>query len=193
MLDHNHEIGAAYRRLAFAADAGDALAQAVGRAEADIALAAGCQTDFDREATRDALADEICFMIAGTSSYDPLKRKILPYLKLVARRKLRNAWRDERRRRGHVAALLAAATENSVAEDAPVGNDAAEAEWEAVHLQKARAVLDETDYRHLLAVRDGAPDAALAANLGVSLDELPAARRRAVERIRKRLQRGGLL
>ena len=193
MAGEDRELDDAYRRLAFAPDAGGEFAVLVAGREREIAAAVGCRTPFDDEAVHDALVDETLRLIAGASSYDPEKRAMLPYLKMVAGRKLINAWRGEDRRRANVERMLRFAGEESVAADADAGNESAEAEWEAVRLEEAQAVLDENDHAYLLAAARGADDSELASLLGADAAGLPAARRRAVERIRKRLQRGGLI
>ena len=131
-------------------------------------------------------------MIAGASSYDPAKRRMLPYLKMVAGRKLINAWRGEGRRRANDARMLRDRGEKFVAVGGDVGNDLAEAEWQAARDEEAQNVLDEHDYAYLFAAARQADDAELAAVLGVEVADLPAARKRAVDRIRMRLKRGGL-
>ena len=193
MAGEDRELDDAYRRLAFAPDAGGRFAMLVAEREREIAAAVRCRTPFDFEAVHDALVDEVLNLIAGTSSYDPAKRRMLPYLKMVAGRKLINAWRDERRRRRRERTEPGVAVDNLVATNADAGNDLAEAEWEAVRLEEAQAVLEPNDYAYLLAAARDADGSELASLLGVDAAGLPAARRRAVERIRKRLQRGGLI
>ncbi|MEM9754153.1 MAG: hypothetical protein AAF916_12335, partial [Planctomycetota bacterium] len=53
----------------------------------------------DVEAGQDALIDEVMRIINGSSSYDPRSLRLVPYLRMVVRRKVANHLRAEKRRR----------------------------------------------------------------------------------------------
>lgn len=190
MRDGGDEVEAAYRRLADEPAAGEAFVKAVLAARVAIVP----QQYRRLETATDALIDEALRMVAGDSTYDPAKRSLVAFLRMVVRRRVANHIRGERRRRRHEA--KAARRENNpwlVAKDEPPGNGLMEAEFEAVCLDAAGAVLGEGDVRFLKAVRRGEPPEQLAVVLGGSSAEAKVLVRRAVDRITKKLRRKGII
>lgn len=192
-VDAGERLAEAYRRLGTAPEADAAFVEATIVARP---LIVPRQRRL-AEAAYDALIDEAMRIVRGESSYDPAKLSIVAFLRMVVRRRVVNHLRGEQRRRareGKAARLKE--IECVVADRAPLVNDLAEAEWEEDRLAEARKLLDEADFRFLLAARAGASHAALAEALGgapVGGGDAKAAVRRAVERVRKRLKRGGLI
>ncbi len=197
-VDPGAVLDAAYRRLADGPAGDAAFAEAVLAARPMILP----RKRATLEAAEDALIDEAMRIVLGESTYDPAKLRLVPFLRMVVRKKVLNHLRGVQRRRKHEA--TAARLENNpdlVASDDPPGNGLAEAEFESAKLDAVQAVLGEADFRFLKAVRAGEPTEALAVVLGgepgrgggESGDDVKAAVRRAVDRITKRLRRKGLI
>ena len=183
-------LDTAYRRLQDHPAAGAVFVEAVLVARPMI-LPQGART---REAAEDALIDEAMRIVRGESTYDPDKLSLLPFLRMVVRRKVLNHLRGLRRRRKHEA--KAARLENNpdlVASDDPPGNGLVEAEFESLRFGEVEPLLGEADFLFLVAVREGGDEDRLARVLGAPPEVARAVIRKAVDRITKKLRRKGLI
>jgi DNA-directed RNA polymerase specialized sigma24 family protein len=184
------ELDQAYRRLDEGPAAGHAFVEMVLRRRGEVLP----WRHRHLEAATDALVDETLRIVAGQSTFDPAKRSLRGFLKMVVRRKLANYFRGVRRRRAHEAEAVR--RQNNpllVAAGDPPGKALMEAEFEATRLGEVEPLLGAADFRFLVAVREGATRDRLGHVLGAPPEVAPAAIRKAVDRITKKLRRKGII